>query len=134
MISGQYYYLLLLLDFFFQGDKFRVLSVPSTNTSSEITDPDKENKHQFTGNIVIIIYLTVFFFWCADKTCPVPECIVCGEKLSNAVMVPDKLKRHFSTMPFSLSSKDFHYFRRLLEENKQITIFVTATVRISQKA
>lgn len=59
--------------------------------------------------------------------------VVCGEKLSNAAMVPSKLKRHLSTKHSSLLSKDVNYFRRLLEQNKKQVTLMTTSVRVSQK-
>ncbi|XP_023226698.1 zinc finger BED domain-containing protein 5-like [Centruroides sculpturatus] len=113
-------------------DKFHVPSVPSTSRSSDSIEPEKKKqklvRRQYSGD-----YLSYGFFWCGDKTCPIPECIVCGEKLTNAAMVPSKLKRHLSTKHSSLSSKDVNYFRRLLEQNQKQAAFMTTTVCVSDK-
>jgi hypothetical protein len=55
------------------------------------------------------------------KNRPIPECVVCGEKLSNECMVLSKMKRHFNTKHGHLSGKDKNYFSRLLssEVNKK---------------
>lgn len=113
-------------------DKFLVRSGPSSSASSETIEPEKKKQkvvhRQYSDN-----YLSYGFFWCGDKTCPIPECVVCGEKLSNAAMVPSKLKRHLSTKHSSLLSKDVNYFRRLLEQNKKQVTLMTTSVRVSQK-
>ena len=40
-------------------------------------------------------YLEIGFTCCGNDQTPIPECIICGEKLSNEAMVPSKLNRHF---------------------------------------
>ena len=50
-------------------------------------------------------YLALGFTWSGDEKCPLPECVICGEKLSNASMSPAKLKRHFSTKNIDLATK-----------------------------
>ena len=69
-------------------------------------------------------YLTIGFTWSGNEKCPLPECVICGEKLSNASMVLAKLKRHFYTKHIDLANKTMEYFKRLREEHQmQSTIF-----------
>jgi hypothetical protein len=41
-------------------------------------------------------YLSIGFAWTGDSSCPVPLCLICGNRLTNAAMAPAKLKRHKS--------------------------------------
>lgn len=60
-------------------------------------------------------YLSLGFTWTGEEECPIPQCLVCGEKLSNSAMAPAKLKRHFTTKHANLASKTKDYFKRLLD-------------------
>lgn len=42
-------------------------------------------------------YLRYGFTWCGDEAAPKPECVICGEQLSNEAIVPSKLNRHLIT-------------------------------------
>jgi len=45
---------------------------------------------------------------------PRPECVVCGEVLSNGSMKPPLLTRHLNTKHSDLKDKNFTFFKRLL--------------------
>lgn len=64
------------------------------------------------------------FTWHGNENCPRPECIVCGVKLSNAAMVPSKLKRHILTIHNHLANKNIEYSKQLISlQNKESAIF-----------
>jgi hypothetical protein len=70
-------------------------------------------------------YLSFGFTFNGPENRPVPQCIVCGVKLSNESMVPSKLKRHLSSNHSHLLGKDKNYFSRLLSsEEKQAKAMV----------
>lgn len=79
-------------------------------------------------------YLGLGFTWVGDVERPIPECIVCGDKLSNEAMVPSKLKHHFRTKHGQLSDKHVNYFKRLLNSRSKQAVRFVKKVTISDKA
>ena len=64
----------------------------------------------------------------------VPECMICGCKLSNSDMVSSKPQRHLVTNHPSLSSKDESYFPKYLSsKSKQVKVF-EKQIGVSEKA
>ena len=60
--------------------------------------------------------------------------LVCGEKMANESMVPNKLQRHFTTKHSCLQDKDLNYFQRLLQQqSKQRNVF-QKTMTVSERA
>ncbi|GFS79132.1 SCAN domain-containing protein 3 [Nephila pilipes] len=74
------------------------------------------------------------FSWCGDETAPRPQCIICGDQLSNESMVPSKLKLHLYSSHPSCANKDKQYFKMCLEQNKKQKKFMKSAVTISEKA
>lgn len=79
-------------------------------------------------------YLNFGFTFCGSETIPIPQCLVCGEKLSNECMVPSKLKRHFTSKHGHLLNKDKTYFSRLLSSNVKQSKQLEKLTNISDKA
>ena len=79
-------------------------------------------------------YLSFGFTYICEEEYHIPQCIVCGEKLSNSAMVPTKLKRHFSTNHANLATKTKDYFKRLLDTQAKQVKYFEKTVKISDKA
>ena len=50
-------------------------------------------------------YLKFGSSWSGDVAQPCPLCVVCGEKMANESMVPNKLQRHFTTEHSCLQDK-----------------------------
>ena len=68
-------------------------------------------------------YLQYGFTWTGDSTLPQPLCLVCGAKLANEAMVPNKLKRHLDRQHFTLKERSMAFFSRLLDQPaKQIQL------------
>ena len=74
------------------------------------------------------------FTWTGDPDCPIPLCVVCGKRHSNAAMTPAKLKRLLKTSHSHMKYKSADYFKKLLEsQTKQNTAF-KSKVSVSEKA
>ncbi|GFU37695.1 protein FAM200B, partial [Nephila pilipes] len=108
--------------------------------SSSRTD-DEEPNTSVTKNLKKVVkrkynedYIKYGFSWCGDETAPRPQCIICGDQLSNESMVPSKLKRHLYSSHPSCANKDKQYFKRCLEQNKKQKKFMKSAVTISEKA
>ncbi|GFT64484.1 protein FAM200B [Nephila pilipes] len=109
------------------------------DTSSR-TD-DEEPSTSVTKNLKKVVkrkydedYIKYGFSWCGDETAPRPQCIICGDQLSNESMVPSKLKRHLYSSHPSCANKDKQYFKRCLEQNKKQKKFMKSAVTVSEKA
>jgi len=85
-------------------------------------------------------YIRFGFVVTDDGFVPKPQCVICGEVLSNDAMKPSKLMRHLNTKHKDKSSKPTEFFERKREEfkNRQKLIFKvshinTSTLRASYK-
>jgi len=69
-------------------------------------------------------YIRFGFVAMDDGAVPKPQCVICGDVLSNDAMKPSKLTRHLNTKHKDLSSKPKEFFERkcidLKERQKQI--------------
>jgi hypothetical protein len=74
------------------------------------------------------------FTWTGDENCPVPLCIVCGEKVTNTAMAAAKLNRHFTTNHGHLSNKTIDYFQRLSDSQGKQRKVLVKKVTTSEKA
>ena len=70
-------------------------------------------------------YIRFGFVVTDDGFVPKPQCVICGEVLSNDAMKPSKLMRHLNTKHKDKSSKPTEFFERKREEfkNRQKLIF-----------
>ena len=64
-------------------------------------------------------YMKLGFTLSGNKNNPCPPCLVCGDKLLNKSMVPNKLKRHFTSKHGHLSEKPVEYFIQLSKSLKK---------------
>lgn len=87
-------------------DKFVIYSV---NKNTSVSQPPKKNQNsnirQYPKD-----QLKMGFSCISNMKDPCPQCLVCGEKLSNESMVPSNLKRHLSTKHSYLIDKNVTYF------------------------
>ena len=83
-----------------------------SDTSRKIAKKKRANR-QYCDS-----YLELGFTWCGDESKPLPNCLICDEKLSNEGMIPSKLKRHFAKHE-DVSDKSKDYFQTLLDGKLQ---------------
>ena len=77
-------------------------------------------------------YTAPGFTWTGNPDCPLPLCIVRGEKLAYSAMAPAKLKRHLTIKHPGLSGKTEQYFKRELAfKKRQVSMFAK---KLSDKA
>ena len=74
------------------------------------------------------------FTFSGNKNNPCPLCLVCGDKLLNESMVPNKLKRHFTSKHGYLSEKPVEYFIQLSKSLKKQSTTFTKRMKTSEKA
>ena len=80
-------------------------------------------------------YMKLGFTFFDDENNPCPLCLVCGDKLSNENMVPNKPKRHFTSKHGHLSEKPVEYFIQLSKSlKKKQSITFTKRMKTSEKA
>jgi len=75
-----------------------------------------------------------FGFTSSGGEMPIPQCLMCSEKLSNESIVPIKLKRHLLTKHGFASEKPLDFFKRLAsDQNRQASKFIKHST-VSDKA
>ena len=79
-------------------------------------------------------YIKLGFTFSGNENNPCPLCLVCRDKLSNESMVPNKLKRHFTSKHGHLSEKPVEYFIQLSKFLKKQSITFTKRMKTSEKA
>ena len=65
-----------------------------------------------------ISYIRLGFSSICDGELPKPQCVVCGEVLSNEALKPSKLSRHSQTKHKDFISKPIKFFQRKRDEFK----------------
>ncbi|XP_068240084.1 SCAN domain-containing protein 3-like [Palaemon carinicauda] len=102
------------------------LAIPTTSKST--SRKGKKNRSCLDN------YLSFGFFWCGDEVTPMPLCVICGDKLANEAMLPNKLKRHLTLKHNHLAYKPRSYFEGLLSEQKQQSAMLSKKVKVADKA
>lgn len=87
-----------------------------------------KGRHYFSA------YLAMGFTFSGPDDKPNPECMICGDKLSNESMVPSKLKRHFSSKHGHMKDKSIEYFERMLSNYKKTGKTFTKSVTVPERA
>lgn len=65
---------------------------------------------------------------------PIPQCVICAERLSNEAVVPSKLKRHLTTEHKFAVGKLLDYFKRILSGEASQAKDFTRQKTITEKA
>ena len=73
-------------------------------------------------------YLGFGFSWNGTEGDPRPQCVVCGDVLSNKSMKPAQLKRHLKTKHAVLKDKPIAVFQKKLDEMKQSKAMILSCV------
>ncbi|XP_068104034.1 SCAN domain-containing protein 3-like [Hyperolius riggenbachi] len=94
----------------------------SSNTSAGVTIKYKDS------------FLAFGFTWTGDESLQIPICLVCGEKLSNESLVPNKLKRHLKTKHAYAYEKPLQYFQRLLAQQNKSAQKMVNQMTVSDRA
>ena len=79
-------------------------------------------------------YIKLDFTFSGNVNNPCFLCLVCGDKLGNESMVPNKLKRHFTSKYGHLSEKPVEYFIQLSNSIKNQSTAFTKRMKTSDKA
>jgi len=75
-----------------------------------------------------------FGFTSSGGEIPIPQCLMCSEKLSNKSMVPSKLKRHLLTKHCFASEKPLEFFKRLASDQNSLASKFIKQSTVSNKA
>jgi hypothetical protein len=103
--------------------------VPSSVTNPAEENPMKKLPQVSDTNLLVplpvkiskysVDYLSQGFSFVMIENVPRPECVVCGEVLSNGSMKPLLLTRHLNTKHSDLKDKNVTFFKRLLENKNK---------------
>lgn len=119
-------------------DKFLIQKATGSKHKETNNDDDTEatstKKSKITYRKYDDKYIALGFSWTGDKNCTIPIFGVCDDKLSNALMVPNKLQRHLDTKHPNLKSKTPDYFKTLLKSSHKQAESFTKYMKTSSKA
>jgi zinc finger BED domain-containing protein 5/7/8/9 len=104
----------------------------SSTTSTENMEAEPKRKkvtRQYDDS-----YLAFGFISIESADGPLPKCLLCCKTLSNANMLPSKLKRHLDSAHTQQSQKPLDYFKRLAQEFKHQSRTMLAVSTVPQQA
>ncbi|GFT40059.1 SCAN domain-containing protein 3 [Trichonephila clavipes] len=132
--------ILLKMDKWLKRRKFNDDNSDNDNVRDQVNEPTPGTSKNTSCSKKYVVhrkyddFLKFGFTSTMENDIVVPECVICGFKLSNSAMVPSKLQRHLVTNHPSLSTKDKSYFERSLSSKiKQVKVF-EKQVCVSEKA
>ncbi|GFT26070.1 BED-type domain-containing protein [Trichonephila clavipes] len=122
--------ILLKMDKWLKRRKFNDDNSDNDNVRDQVNEPTPGTSKNTSCSKKYVVhrkyddFLKFGFTSTMENDIVVPECVICGFKLSNSAMVPSKLQRHLVTNHPSLSTKDKSYFERSLSSKiKQVKVF-----------
>ncbi len=110
-------------------DKFITRGLKHTAALSDNGPSKKKVIRQYDES-----YLAYGFTCSNSESGPQPQCLLCCKTLSNANLVPSKLKRHLDTAHPLQCKKPVDYFQRLVKEKQQQGKKMSAIATIPKQA
>ena len=105
------------------------MRIPPSNAAKPPCVKTEDKKRQYSKS-----FLQYGFTCDTSADSPLPLCVICGETLSNAFMVPSKLKRHFEGKHSHLKDKSVDYFERLISNQKKDAAKFVKKVKVGERA
>ena len=91
----------------------------NTEEEENLGPPEKKKRPNFVRKYHVSFLKHGFISWPgSDESCPKPQCVVCGDILSNESLKGNNLSRHLSTKHPELETKPVAFFERKSHEMK----------------